>query len=146
MRHNRSRWNVLGMQDFVFAQIQANLTKSNHFFPNITSILPKSNHLCSNFALILPKSKQICSNLTKFAQKNFAWGSSRIPISYGTEMREQMSWYLLVQVTLIQSDADWLKNGARWLSDKARVAAALPSMWLRDALSLVKSLNDIFLS
>jgi len=51
---------ILRMQDIVFAQIQSNLSKSNHFCPNLTSILPKSN--------------QICLNLINFAQQIFAKG------------------------------------------------------------------------
>jgi len=44
----------LGMQDFDLAQIQSNLPKSNHFFPNFSSILAKF--------------RQFYPNLTKFAQ------------------------------------------------------------------------------
>jgi len=45
----------LWMQDFDFAQIKLNLSKSNRFYSNFASILPKSNQICINYASILPK-------------------------------------------------------------------------------------------
>jgi len=52
----------LGMQDFDFAQIQSNLTKSNCFCPNFASIVPE-------FTSILLKLRL---NLIKYAQNLFA--------------------------------------------------------------------------
>jgi len=59
----------LGMQDFDFAQIQSNLSKSNHFCLNFASILPK-------FHLM-----QFHPNLTNFAQKILLENSSTFAAS-----------------------------------------------------------------
>jgi len=64
----------LGMQDFVFAQIQSNLPKSNHFCLSFSSISP-------NFT----KSNQFCQNLINFAEIIFCWGIRLHPSSFGND-------------------------------------------------------------
>jgi len=51
----------LGIQDFDFAQIQSNLSKSNRFLLNFASIFHKSNQICpqlinftNNFSSCIP--------------------------------------------------------------------------------------------
>jgi len=54
----------LVMQDFDFAQIQSNLSKSNHFFLNLASNFSKSNQCCpKNFFCTSCSNGTVCCHV-----------------------------------------------------------------------------------